>query len=99
MKLTRSSTAQRGLWVILNHMPAVIVIFCGKKNNMHKNRVQFNACQSTNMVAIFSFSCIDTAAGKSRGSPFDGSDLCATAYCYHGDVVNIRTFIMILTEQ
>ena len=66
---------------------------------MHKNRVQFNACQSTNMVAIFSFSYIDTAAGKSRESPFDGGDLCATADCYHGDVVNIRTFIMILTEQ
>ena len=51
------------------------------------------------MVAIFSFSYIDTAAGKSRESPFNGGDLCATADCYHGDVVNKRTFITILTEQ
>lgn len=38
----------------------------------------------------------DVAAGE---SPFDGGDLCVTADCYHGDVVSIRTFIMMLTEQ
>lgn len=51
------------------------------------------------MIAIFSFCCIDIAAGESRESPFDGGDLRVTADCYHGDVVNIRTFIMMLTEQ